>query len=185
MARKKSTPLNKKRVMKDPAFERSRETMIDFGRAGNANKLLRRALREFARDLSDRYVSGRLTKRMAAIVFSDITNLRGEREMTKEALPMLTGFNFNRHCSLFDSFYACFEVSSDRANGSIRLDFPFLYPATMVDAVPDASIIELRACATGIDFKQQEIHFTETASEFIHVNHKAQSLQMSMTIPAA
>lgn len=185
MAKKKSNPVNKKRVMKDPAFERTRENMTDFSRAGNANKLLRRALREFARDHSDRYVSGRLTKRMAAIVYSDVVSVRGERVLTKKALPMLTGFNFNRNCSLSDSLYAHFEVTVDRANGRIDLHFPFFYAATMVNLVADASIIQLQACATSIDFKNQETYFTEAATAHIAATHNHQSLQLAVTIPAA
>ncbi|MDF2188253.1 hypothetical protein [Paraflavitalea sp. CAU 1676] len=173
MPRRKSNPLTRKRLLKDPAFERSRENMADFARAGSANKLLRRALRPIIPLCADRYLSGRLTKRMAAIVYSDPAGSRGAQKITREALPILTGFNLNKAKYLQDAFYACYEVTADLDNGKIELYVPYLMASTMFNAPSSTHQVEVMACAASVDFDRQEIHYLETARQQFAVNDTA------------
>ncbi|WP_315823272.1 hypothetical protein [Paraflavitalea speifideaquila] len=120
----KKNKTKKDRIYKDKAFERTRENMTEFGRAGKANKILRQAMSEL-RGMSDRYVSGRLTKRMLRIIQSDPIRGRGKSDGHPEALPMLEGFNFNRYKLLADTLYAPWYLYLDHAAGLFRIHIPF------------------------------------------------------------
>lgn len=167
--RKSSTQRNK-RMKKDPAFERTRENNNEFGRAGEANKLIRHAFREAILPVADRYISGRLTKRMFRIILSDTERRRGKRIVTAKALPMLEGFNFNRVRSLGDTWYASYEVSFNLHTRLVDIHFPFFVPRTMVDTQSKADECWLTAAIAVIDFAGKKALFAQQESVFIEQN---------------
>lgn len=175
--------LTKKRIHEDAAFERTRENMSEFGRAGMANRLVREAIIEVLQNISDRYVSGRLTKRMVRIIHSDPVRKRGERMITPEALPMLEGFNFNRNKLLGDTLYAPWYLYQDHAAGLFKIQIPFFNAGTMIDTLTDATSFRLTACAITIDFEKQEENAVTQQSHLIQMNDTStRSIQLSLTL---
>ena len=93
-ARKKSS-LTAERIAKDPKFERTREAMANFGKAGSAGKLVRAALRPISQNASDSRVVSRLAKEMGRVIKADATNPRGKKNVIDGETELLTGFEFN------------------------------------------------------------------------------------------
>ncbi|MBO9205253.1 MULTISPECIES: hypothetical protein [Niastella] len=81
--KRKKTPLNRKRVLTDPAFECSRENTAEFSRAGRAARWLHHGISPGLRNTAHRYASGRLSKSMYKVPQSDPVNERGERKVPK------------------------------------------------------------------------------------------------------
>lgn len=183
MNRKKKTP-DSKQIDKDAAFTRTRENMSEFGRAGEANRLVREAFVEVLRNISDRYVSGRLTKRMVRIIHSDPVRGRGERIVTPEALPLLEGFNFNRNKLLADTLYAAWYLYQDHAAGLFKVQMPFFNAGTMVDTQTNATAFSLTACAAAIDFEKRETSMVTQQSNLIQMNDTStRSIQLNLILP--
>jgi hypothetical protein len=181
---KKNKSNRRKQIYKDAAFERTRENMSEFGRAGMANRLLRNALSEVGKNFSDRYVSGRLTKRMLRIIHSDPIRGRGDRLVTPEALPMLEGFNFNRNKLLADTLYAPWYLYLDHAAGLFRIHIPFFDAITMIDIKADAADFCLVAFATAIDFEKRDMVTATQQSQPISMNDiSTKSINLTLNIP--
>ena len=87
--------LRKKQLKKDPAFQKSRESTSEFGRASTAGHLLRTALLPLLQMTTDNPVSSRLTRQMLKIIQSDTHNKHGHRNITNGDPRLLLGFNFN------------------------------------------------------------------------------------------
>ncbi|MGF6928799.1 hypothetical protein QFZ48_004299 [Chitinophaga sp. W2I13] len=69
------------RIATDPAFIRTRENGAEFGRAGEAGKLLRTAFRALLLNIGDSYMSSRLGREMMKVIQADTTNVRGQRNV--------------------------------------------------------------------------------------------------------
>jgi hypothetical protein len=185
MPTRKTKSLSKKRIQQEPAFERTRENMSEFGRAGTANRLLRSALKDVLSNVADRYVSGRLTKRMMRIVQSDPVRERGQRIISPEALPILEGFNFNRNRSLSDAFYAPYEVHFKRATGLVTLSIPFFNATTMAETEAGATSYSLFGCAVAIDFARGQVEQARYQTDVIEDNDKdTRSIHITVSLPA-
>jgi hypothetical protein len=185
MPTRKSAALNRKRINKEPAFERTRENMAEFGRAGAANRLLRSAFREALFNTADRYVSGRLTKRMLRIIHSDPVRSRGSRIITAEALPMLEGFNFNHYMRLQDVLYAPYLISFDRTAGQLVIDIPFFNPATMIDTASGAAGFSLIGSVTAIDFiKEEAVPVYAQTKPFASDSIGKEPVHLTLSVPA-
>ena len=94
LAREKA-PISAAQIANDPAFQRTRENMAEFGRAGKASKLLRNALRQVLQYSKDAKVTGRLTGEFSRVIKADLTNTRGQRNVIDGEAELLMGFNFN------------------------------------------------------------------------------------------
>ena len=97
--------VSKERMMKDPAFERTRENMVEFGHCASAGKLLRSATGGLARKAKDRRLSSRLQKVMSEIKTLDRDSARGKSQVgagvaTVEGKLLLKGFDFNSNAPL-------------------------------------------------------------------------------------
>ena len=65
----------------DPAFQRTRENMSEFGGSATAAKAIRVGLSNVIKQMSDPQVTGRLTAIMKEINLKDTTGIRGERSI--------------------------------------------------------------------------------------------------------
>lgn len=59
--------ISKKRIMKDPAFARTRENLSEFSNSAQSGKLLRMAVNELMQNAKDSRVTSRLVKVMSQI----------------------------------------------------------------------------------------------------------------------
>ncbi len=94
MAREKGG-IDAQRMHRDPAFQRTRENMAEFGRAGRAGKLVRNSIQNLIRKAGDPRMVSRLTKEMVKVIQMDATNPRGLRNVIDGEAELLQGFEFN------------------------------------------------------------------------------------------
>ncbi|PWI31528.1 hypothetical protein DI383_02345 [Flavobacteriaceae bacterium LYZ1037] len=136
--------VNKKRILNDPAFARTRENLTEFGNAATSGKMLRRSIVSLMNDAKDNRVTSRLTKVMSRVKNEDTTSARGERNVATGILtPLgkawLKGFNFNKRAILDSVLQASYTLNP--ATGEVEI----------ADLVPIQQL-EIPEGATHVDF---------------------------------
>lgn len=164
-AARQSSGMNGKRIFEDPAFIRTRENGIEFGRAGKAGKLLRTALRTFLLNVADTRVTGRLTREMLKVVQSDPVNGRGERTAGNGDASILNGFEFNIKNPLAQTVFVPFEASIDRNSRTGSVALPAFTPQKFLAAPKGASHYCLLLGIVSADFDGEQTVQTLWTSE--------------------
>ncbi len=105
------------RIKSDPAFARTRENGSEFGHCATSGKILRRAIINLIADAKDNRVTSRLTQAMSKVKNSDITSVRGQRQVaiglaTPEGRAHLVGFDFNNNAQLSSVLRSDFTLDS-------------------------------------------------------------------------
>jgi hypothetical protein len=113
VASRKSS-LDKERVDKDPAFERSRISSRAFKLGGIYAGVLRRAFFKLMRDHADSRVTSRLTGKFMSMVMKDTGSAPMERKLTAGLLPQLKGFECNKVQSFSGIFPEMVNVKGNR-----------------------------------------------------------------------
>ncbi len=181
MAKRKTT-LTRERLLQDPVFEHSRETMSEFGRAGKANRLIRHAHLLVLRNFADRYVSGRLTRVMMSVIQSDPVNGRGKRTVRQGELSILEGFNFNNDTNLQQVLRTSWQVTADQTRVAIEL--PMLMPRAMIGAPSGADYFRLTGIAAAIDFEKEAYPVKPVTTDFLDVNKRVrEAVQLVCPVP--
>ena len=153
MIRKKGG-VSKKRIMKDPAFARTRENISEFTSSAQSGKLLRLAVNDLLQQAKDSRVTSRLTKVMMEIQKLDTVDVRGQRKVSigieeDEGKALLLGFNFNKRANLSSVLRAFY--STDAVTGEVSI--PDFQPATGVVAPEGATHVGLRSAFVNVDFE--------------------------------
>ncbi len=121
------------RIVKDPAFERSRENAAEFGRAVQTAKYLRNALRPLLLYCVDNSLTNRLHSRMLRVLQADDEHLRGERHILSQHTHMFRNFNFNTTAPLHETVLANYSFQIDlEANHIVFSVPPFRSKAAVV-----------------------------------------------------
>lgn len=162
LARQRGDGISRARMNSDPKFARTLENMSEFGRANQAARLVRIALRDQVVTKSDRFMSRRLSSAMMEVLKSDPTNGRGSRQVHVGDLEKLVRFEFNENGKVFSSFYAPFTTAIDRATGAFSLDVPAFAPAKRIVRPEGATHFRIRIGATSLDFDDNS-YLTATA----------------------
>lgn len=185
-AKGKQKPNKARDMAADPQFQRTLENSSEFGRAATANKLIRNAFGEFVGYASDQGVSGRLTKRVARVIQTDLIHRRGERVVTWAPLRLLEGFNFNNATPLSHVMFAPYEVKVNHSTGKVLIDFPFFNPHTMTVGTKTPYDFNLMAGVASFDFADQKILLqNQSVSHFSSTDRQTSPLQVSLSIPVA
>lgn len=142
MAREKSG-LNADRIANDPSFARTRENGAEFGRAGNAGKVLRSAIRALLLNTADSRMIARLTREMMKVIQADTVNERGLRNVIDGEAELLTGFEFNANSKLGTVLFAPFTQSINRVTGVLEINIPSFIPVNMIAAPSGATHYKL------------------------------------------
>ena len=116
-------------VKNDPAFQRTRENMNEFGGCAMAGKSIRVGVASLMKSMADSQVTGRLTAIMKKINLEDGSEARGKRAILVSAVPnYLKGFDFNRFTSFNGAFNAPFTITPAGTRDSSTLDIPAFNP---------------------------------------------------------
>ena len=112
--------ISKSRMLKDPAFKRTRENFRQFGMNAKAGALLRDSVGPMLAKAKDPKLSSRMLKLINEIKNFDSTSVRGQRSVhlglaTAEGKQMLKGLDFNGRAHLQSVLNAQFSV--DTATG--------------------------------------------------------------------
>lgn len=176
------------RIQNDPAFERTRENGVEFGRAGKAGKLVRDALRGFIRNGSDGRVTSRLTAEMVKVVKADATSTRGQRNVLDGELELLEGFEFNIDAKLGASYFRKVTSTIDRAEGKATVDLGILTPKTDFGAPEGATHVRLVSGVAAVDFESGTFEVKEAQPLLLSlsaVEPVASAVQLSSTFTKA
>lgn len=152
---KEKTSLDGKRIATDPAFQRTRENNAEFGRAGKAGKLLRKAIRTLLQHAKDKRVTSRLTTEMMRVVKADTTSPRGLRNVIDGEAELLQGFEFNRNATLGTTIYAPYTSVIDRVAGTLTVDLPSFNPAEQIAAPSGTTHYRIVSMGAEIDFENE------------------------------
>lgn len=154
LAREK-TSITKERIANDPAFARTRENGAEFGRAGQAGKVLRTALRSLLLSTADSRMLSRLTREMMKVIQADAINERGLRNVIDGEAELLEGFEFNENSKLGTSLFAPYTATIDRVTGALGVNIPSFVPVNMVAAPSGATHFKLVSAGVEIDFENK------------------------------
>ncbi len=154
LAREK-TSVNKERIANDPAFARTRENGAEFGRAGQAGKVLRTALRSLLLNTADSRMLSRLTRELMKVIQADAVNERGLRNVIDGESELLEGFEFNANSKLSTSLFAPFTTNINRVSGELSVSIPAFVPTNMVAAPSGATHFKLVSAGVEIDFENK------------------------------
>jgi len=184
LAREK-TSLDKNRIKTDPAFQRTRENGAEFGRAGAAGRVMRRAFRPLLLEAADSRVTSRLTQEMMKVVQADATHARGERTVTGGDLTLLQGFGFNVKASLGATVYAVYEAAINRETGEATITIPEFVPKTDISVPSGATHLKFISGAAGINFENGSYSLVRASSEEIVIgSQKEEALTLTNALAA-
>ncbi|WP_179335360.1 hypothetical protein [Winogradskyella costae] len=112
------------RIKNDPAFARTRENGSEFGHCATSGKILRRAIINLLADAKDNRITPRLTQAMSKVKNSDITSVRGQRQVaiglaTPEVRACLKSFDFNSNAQLSTVLRSDFTLDTTTGEVSI------------------------------------------------------------------
>ncbi len=141
------------RIANDPAFVRTRENGSEFGRAGQAGKVLRNVLRLLLMSSSDSRVTSRLTQQMVKVVQPDAISVRGLRNVLDGELELLQGFEFNINGKLGSTLFIPFTAVINRGSGVISVEIPAYIPANAIAAPSGTTHFKLNMAGSEIDFE--------------------------------
>lgn len=154
LAREKGS-LDGNRIKNDPNFQRTRENMAEFGRAGKAGKALRTAFRALLQNTSDSRMISRLTKALVKVVQADEVNPRGMRNVIDGEAELLEGFEFNVNSKLGTTLFATYTATINHVSGELTVNIPAFIPANMVAAPSGASHFKITSAGAEIDFENE------------------------------
>jgi len=183
MAREKGG-VSAEKIASDPAFERTRENMAEFGRAGKASKLLRTAIRPLIQKASDSRMVGRMLKSMMDVIHEDAVNLRGQRNVIDGEASLLQGFEFNGQGKLSTTLYAPYAVSFTRATGAMQVSFDAFISSSMVAAPDGTTHFKISLAGTSVDFEATTYDVETTESAFFPWNNtEVAAFNLSVALP--
>lgn len=151
------------RIKNDPAFQRTRENGSEFGRAGNAGKVLRNSIRALLQNASDSRMVSRLTQHMVKVIQMDETNPRGLRNVIDGEAELLQGFEFNINGKLGNTLYAPVTTVLDRTTGEASVTLASFVPSIDIAAPGGTTHFKVVAAGMEVDFENET--FNSKSSE--------------------
>ncbi len=140
------------RIATDPAYERTRQHLREFTRAGKAALLLLAAFRPYVHKAKDNRVFTRLTALMMQVIKGDTTNARGDRNVIDGNNQLIKGFELNRNAKLNTMLFAPKTTSFDRETAEMKVVFPPYIPGDCVSMPEGATHFRIVAAAVEVDF---------------------------------
>lgn len=184
MAREK-TSITGDRLRNDPAFQRTRENMAEFGRAGKAGKVLRGSFQSLLRNVSDSRMVSRLTKEMMKVIQLDAVNPRGQRNVIDGEAELLDGFEFNINAKLDTTLSTPFTGTLDRAAGEATIEIDPFVPAESIAAPEGSTHYKIVSGGTDIDFESGLFVSKVSETEILPLNAPTdEAIQLQNALPA-
>ena len=146
--------ISKNRILKDPAFKRTRENFKQFGLNAKAGALLRDSVGPILAKAKDSKLSSRMLKLMSDIKNFDSTSVRGQRSVhlglaTAEGKQLLKGLDFNGRAHLQLVLNANFSV--DTTTGVIEI--PDFTTQEQLAATEGATHVSFRTAFVNLNFE--------------------------------
>ncbi len=146
--------ISKSRMLKDPAFQRTRENFKQFGLNAKAGALLRNSVGPMLAKAKDSKLPSRILKMMSDIKNFDSTSVRGNRSVhlglaNAEGKQLLKGLDFNNRAHLQSVLNANFSV--DTATGV--LEIPDFISQEQLAATESATHVSFRTAFVNLNFE--------------------------------
>ncbi len=177
--------LDPQRVLTDPRFQRTRENGAEFGRAAQASKLLRDAIRPLVLMDADAKMPNRLSSRMMRVIKADAVNDRGERKVLGENIGLLQGFNFNGAAQLVNTLFVIPMASIDRAAGVLQVQVPAFDPKVALANPPSTTHFQFHAAGLAIDFDAGSHELVVAEGAVMPIDAPAEATVLDITLPEA
>lgn len=173
------------RIKNDPLFERTRENMAEFSRAGKAAKLMRSIFRDVTINAKDKITQARLLKVMSRTITTDPVNERGARTVNNGDPLQLQGFNFNVRAGISDSLFVRCPVSFNRASGEVTVNIPAFIPRNMVQQARGTTHFRIVAAAAAINFDTEQYEYAmQGTPELPYNSDPVQAAALTLALPA-
>jgi hypothetical protein len=173
------------RIKNDPAFERTRENMAEFGRAGKAAKLLRTIFRDVTINAKDTITQARLQQVTSRIITTDPVNERGARTVNHGDLQQLQNFHFNARAGISDSLYVKCPVSFNRVSGEVTVSIPVFVPRNMIKQAKGTTHFRIVAAAAAVNFDTEKYEYAmQETPELPYTTDPTQAVTLTMALPA-
>lgn len=173
------------RIRTDPAFERTRENGLEFGRAGRANRLVRAAFRSRLINSADSLMTSRMSREMMKVIQADTINARGARIVLGPNTTMLQGFEFNELAKLGGSLYAPYTTGIDRAAGTLTVSLPEFIPQNMIMPPSGSTHAQLVAEGAEINFTDSRFVVSSSQSAVFALNGQLMPpIELTLLLPA-
>lgn len=183
-ARKRESALEGDRIRTDIKFRRTMENATEFGRAGKAGKLLRKALALVMARIADGRVTSRLTTAMLQVVKSDGMNDRGMRTPDGGDLSQLIGFEFNKTASLTQTLLAPFTSHIERASSMASVNVTPLVPAVMLRSTEGATHYRFIAALVSVNFEMETHRFVSNTENVLPItNEEVPEVSIDLVLP--
>jgi hypothetical protein len=181
----RKTSIDKTRIMTDPFFQRTRENLAEFARAGKAGSFLREVFKTEIKQVKRERVVARLLAEMMKVVKLDLTNPRGQRQVLDAETELLQGFQFNIASQLKTIFGVDFTTSIDRVTGVAEIEIPSFVPSLQLDAPESTTHFKFIAAAAAIGFEDEVFTKVVAASAPIEWNTTPTgALSLTANLPA-
>jgi len=169
-----------------PGYQRVRENMAEFSRAGKGGRVVRYAFSNLLTHAKGKRVIARLHKEVMKVIKADVVNPRGQRTVTDGNLGFLQGFEFNNGASLRETLAVQYTTTIDRAAGTARVDLPALVPTESIKAPAGATHYRLVCAGAEIDFDTEAYKTDVKESIYLPLTATpAAALSLTATVPAA
>lgn len=173
------------RIKNDPSFQRTRENGSEFGRAGNAGKVLRNSIRSLLQNASDSRMVSRLTQQLMKVIQLDATNPRGQRNVIDGEAELLNGFEFNINGKLGNTLYAPYTSTINRDTGEADVVLPAFVPNVGIAAPSGTTHFKLVAAGMEVNFEKEEFKTVSSASAVLAWDAKATAeIKLAHALPA-
>ncbi|MGZ0017464.1 hypothetical protein [Yeosuana sp. AK3] len=178
--------VSKNRILKDPAFARTRENLSEFGSTATAGKQLRQAINSLMFDAKDSKVTARLTKALSLVRNQDVTSARGQRQVaigltTATGKNFLKGFDFNKNAVLNCVLKA--QHSLNTTTGEVI--FTDLIPFQQVSAPSGATHINLSCAFLNLELETDAKDLQVSPVTNLPLNGMATTVSLTPPTPAS
>lgn len=168
--------INKDRILKDPAYRRTRENMSAFGGSATVGKALRSCFTAISKMFSARFLTGRITKIMRQINKKG-AGTRGQRSFEIVANKFsLIGFEFNQQKHFDSLFLAPYTLESNEDKNQVTLKVPVFNTSDFINAPQGATHFRL-ICAIGV---LSDYLYDDEMQKFTPVNPELNSLNSAV-----
>ena len=169
IARKK-TGVSKNKIATHPAFQRTRENMAEFARAGSGSQLVRNTFKQLLKGTADRQMTGRLTRAMRTVIKADLVSDRGKRNIVDGEAELLKGFEFNNRAPLGQTLSVNPVSTIDRVTGEHLITIPEFIPGVNLEAPTGTTHFTVVATAATIDFENDKYESQLVTSATLPLN---------------
>jgi hypothetical protein len=152
---KQKSSVTAEQILNSPAFERTRENMAEFSRAGKASRLFNQAFTGSVVGIADNRLVSRITKQMVRVIKADAVNERGKRNVIDGESELLKGFPFNGNTPFGQTFKGVYSTNIDRANGTVKATVDAFVPKQMVKYPAGATHFRISSTAARINFEDE------------------------------